>query len=535
MQTSNLRRNQSGSAIKVVIKIMLAVGIIFAAVAISRYWLSNKPRAVRKPREVKAALVETDKISKSNYNILIDAMGTVSPARSMELTSRVSGEIVRVSPEFFPGGHLTEGSLVLEIDKKDYKLLLEESKLAIEKANIAIDQSDLSIEQSGQAIEQSELAIEQSNFAIEQSELNIEQSELSIEQRRAEVIKVEKDLLLEKGQQKIALREYEVLGDTIDDIDSDLVLRKPQLKASEAALTAGKARLKEAEGTKNLAIAAKKSALTAKKSAEAAKKSAQISKESAQAAKKSAEAAKKTAEVNFEKAQLNLQHTDILAPFDSIIQSKKVEIGSFISPGIPLLRIVDCSEYWVIVSIPVDRLKWISIPNSAKTEGSLVRIYHEAGWGNGIFRVGRVKRLMSEVEQGGRMAKLIVAVNDPLCIKAENSGSPRMLLDSYVRVEIEGSKLTDVVKVPRTSLHDASYVWILSPENTLDIREIEIIWSDKGSVYVTNHLHNDELIITSDLATPVQGMSLRLSGSEVKADKSAPSDTGSKDSKQEKR
>jgi RND family efflux transporter MFP subunit len=473
IQNQNQSGNPSGFSSRYkwiwgIFRFLLALGILFIAGYVSFNWLTSKPKARRKHVKPKAFLVEGTKIHSDNHHITIDAMGTVVPARSLDLTSRVSGEIIRTGKEFFPGGYLKARDVVVEIDKDDYNLLIDESIHTLKKASLAIIQSEL---------------------AIEQSEIAIEQSELAILQREADIIKAEKDLKLEKGQQKIALREYEVLGEKISKEDEELVLRRPQLKAAEAALEAAKARLEEAR---------------------ASIKSAQAYKKSAQAAKKSAEAAKSQAEVNHEKARLNLKRTDILAPFNAVIQAKKVDVGSQVSIGTPIVTIVDSNEYWIQVSVPLDRLKWINIPNISNPKGSSVHIYHESGWGKGVFRIGTVKRLMTEVEEQGRMAKLLISVEDPLSLKTVDEKQPEMILRTYVRVEIEGSELSDVFSIPRTAFRDGGRVWILQPDNTLDIRKVEIAWSDKDTVYVTNNLQDGDFLITSDLTTPVQGMALRL-------------------------
>jgi hypothetical protein len=92
----------------------------------------------------------------------------------------------------------------------------------------------------------------------------------------------------------------------------------------------------------------------------------------------------------------------------------------------------------------------------------------------------------------------------------ENADKPQMILGAYVRVEIEGSELDDVISISRTALHDESSIWIMQSDNTLDVRMVDIVWSNNDSVYVMNSLNDGELIVTSDLSTPVQGMSLRL-------------------------
>ncbi len=515
----------------ILVRVVFGLVVLGAAWYIAEYWTNNRPRATRKEVVRLAPLVDGEAVEIKTYRATIDAMGTVIPARSMDIASRVGGEVMSVSGEFFPGGHLKSGDKVVEIDKTDYLLNLEEAKYALEKASLAIFQSELAIEQNVLSIEQSILTIEQNELAIEQSklkagqsELAIEQSGLNIKQREADVINAEKNLAIERGQQEIAKREFKLLGESIKDSDRDLLLRRPQLKAVEAAVSSAKARLKEVKVAKKIAESAKKSAEAGvrsaeakKRSAEAAKKTAEAKKKSAEAAKKSAEASKKQAKVAIEKAKLNIERTAILAPFDAVIQEKRVEPGSQVSPGAPLAKLVASSEYWVQVAVPVDRLKWISIPKYNSTEGAPVLVYHESAWGKGVFRTGTVKRLMTSVEEKGRMARLLVSVEDPFSMNPENKGEPELILGAYVRVEIAGNEIPEAIRVPRTAFHNNKEVWIRKDDKTLDIREVDIIWSNREYVFVENSIENGEFLIVSDLPAPVAGMSVRLHGEAVEA------------------
>ena len=145
--------------------------------------------------------------------------------------------------------------------------------------------------------------------------------------------------------------------------------------------------------------------------------------------------------------------------------------------------------------------------------GSTVRIFCESAWGAGVSRVGTVKGLMSHLETQGRMARLIVVVKDPLGLNMKQGPCHKLILNSYVRVEIEGRELTNVIRIPRKALRDGDKIWILSPDNTLDIRDVKIAWSGDEEVYVTNSITDGDLLITSDLATPVKDMALRRAGS----------------------
>lgn len=275
-----------------------------------------------------------------------------------------------------------------------------------------------------------------------------------VRQKAYDVAQAERDLKLELGQQSVARREYELLKDAVEKEDQELVLRKPQLKTAQAALAAAKAYLA--------------------------------------------------------KAELDLKRTDVRVPFNAMVQSRQVNLGSQVSTGTQLAELVGTDEYWVEASVPVDQLKWIKVPTKSGQPGSPVRVHYAAAWGPGVFRKGRVLRLATELEKQGRMAKLIASIRDPLSLAPENADCPEMILGAYVRIEIDGKDLRSVVRVPRSALRDGSNVWIMSPQNTLNIRRVKIAWSGREFVYVADELREGESLIISDLATPVKGMALRV-------------------------
>ncbi|MCP4658069.1 MAG: HlyD family efflux transporter periplasmic adaptor subunit, partial [bacterium] len=180
-------------------------------------------------------------------------------------------------------------------------------------------------------------------------------------------------------------------------------------------------------------------------------------------------------------------------------------------PQSRLATLVGTDEFWVQISVPVERLDWFDVPGLGAEQGSEVRVVHDAGPGKRIVRSGRVVRLLGDLDPRGRMAQLIVSVEDPLALE-KDSDTPRMplLLGSYVSVEIPGREIADVYKVPRVALHDGSRVWLMAQDGSLDIRDVRVIWREDDAVYVQQGLTDGERIITSRIAAPVQGMRLKM-------------------------
>ncbi len=275
-----------------------------------------------------------------------------------------------------------------------------------------------------------------------------------VKQRQSEVARAQLNLQLEQGNQLVARQEYQLLDDIVQEQDQDLVLRKPHLEEAHAALEAAKAQLN--------------------------------------------------------KAQLDVQRCTVKAPFNAVIQNKFIDIGAQVTPSSPMLALIGTDEYWIQAKVHVDMLRWITIPNSDHPEGSAVKIFDQASWGSTVWREGRVLRLLGELEEQGRLAQVLVSLNDPLSLEGESSDLPPLLVDSYVRVEIGGKRLRGVFAVNRDYLHDGNSIWVMNRDDRMEIRSVEITFREKDVVYLSNGIQVGDRIVTTDISAPVDGMLLRL-------------------------
>jgi RND family efflux transporter MFP subunit len=211
------------------------------------------------------------------------------------------------------------------------------------------------------------------------------------------------------------------------------------------------------------------------------------------------------ARADLEQARLSLSRTDICAPFNAIVRSTHVNVGSQVSTQDALAQLVGTDEYWIQVSLPVERLAWIKIPRTKAEKGASVTVSYR-----GNQRQGTVARLLSDLETEGRMARILVSVKDPLGWQSKTPDSaPPMLIGEYVRVEIQGQRLADVYRIPRSALRDNSTIWILADDDTLKIVPVETVWRDADHVLMQNGIAPGQRLIVSDLSAPVDGLPLR--------------------------
>ncbi|MBW2013011.1 MAG: efflux RND transporter periplasmic adaptor subunit [Deltaproteobacteria bacterium] len=289
--------------------------------------------------------------------------------------------------------------------------------------------------------------------------------ELNLEQKQSAVTDAEYALKLELGHQEVAQREWELLNgnNPAQDMEKELALRKPHLDKARANLAA--------------------------------------------------------AQADFKKAMLDLERTHIMVPFNAMVRTKTVDLGSQVTPQEPLAELVGTDAYRIQTSIPPDRLGWIQIPGQAGDSGSTARIIYDQGHECS----GIVTRLMGDLSTEGRMARILVEVTDPLGLKASSQRRPPLLIGEYVRVEIQGRKLDGVFKLPRTALRDNSSVWIAGENQTLKIRKVRPIWRDADVVLLKEGLKPGERLIVSDLPGVVEAMSVSVDAikSEIKVNRPA--------------
>jgi len=231
-----------------------------------------------------------------------------------------------------------------------------------------------------------------------------------------------------------------------------------------------------------------------------------------------AKAQVKSARTRIAKAKRDLGRTLLRAPFDAFVLTENVELGQTVSPAVPVVTLAGTDRFRIEVSIPVAQLRELRIPgvNTDDPTGSKARVFNESAGDNAVFE-GTVLRLERAVDQRGRMAKLHIAIEDPMSLERPPSERPLpLLIGSSVRVELEGEPLTGVTVLPRPAVQENGHVWVLDAEDTLRAREITLRWRESGTVVVSEGLQSGERVVTTALPLGTDGMKVTVRASEDK-------------------
>src|SRR5680860_1013054 len=252
----------------------------------------------------------------------------------------------------------------------------------------------------------------------------------TLEMRKSEFMQSQTTLDTEMGRQQIAEQDLQLItddslfgGNPLTEEERQLVLRKPQLNAVKASIGGAKA--------------------------------------------------------SMEQARLNLERTTIRAPFDAHILSQNVTKGSQVAQGDDLGRIVGTDYYWIIATVPVSKIQWLSFPNGDSETGSQVK------------------------------------VTNPLANTEGAKGKPKLMIGTFVEVNLMADPVANVVRLNRDHVRSNNTVWVMK-DGKLEIRKVEIVLTDDVYAYIRKGLEDGEKVVVTDLSTVSDGIGLRTEGAAPK-------------------
>lgn len=275
--------------------------------------------------------------------------------------------------------------------------------------------------------------------------------QLALQTARSTLAERRAELQQEQGQRLVAQEEYELLGASLPDADQSLVLREPQLAAARARVDAAEAQVKLAER--------------------------------------------------------DLRLTGISAPFNALLVSRTVDIGDRVAPGTVMYTLAGADRFQVEVEVPASQLPQLNTPNAQ------VRI-RGSQWPAGQYREGRFVRVIPVLEEQGRLARVLVELDDPLGI--EDPSHPQLLLNDLARVEITGRAQGQQVRIPLTALQDGNQVWVVE-NGKINIRQVTVSHLDDEYAVLdpgTNGigLRGGESLVITRLTSVTENMPVRTAG-----------------------
>ena len=105
---------------------------------------------------------------------------------------------------------------------------------------------------------------------------------------------------------------------------------------------------------------------------------------------------------------------------------------------------------------------------------------------------------------------VIAKVDDPY---AKHHGFP-LKVGQFVRANIAGRVLKDVFMLPRGVLRRNNEVMVISDDDTVDRRQVEVVWSDNNQIVVSQGLNAGERVSITPLPFAISGTKVQVSNTQ---------------------
>jgi len=223
----------------------------------------------------------------------------------------------------------------------------------------------------------------------------------------------------------------------------------------------------------------------------------------------------KSAQAGVLRAERNLQRTEIKAPYDAMVDNRMIGLGSFVSVGTQIGKLLGTEVAEVRLPVADNQLQFL-IDQGQDAKVKLVGTYA----GERVEWLANIARNEGVIDNKSRMTYLVAEIQNPYLLKGTSAAKNAtgnvavshvepLRFGSYVQAEILGVNIANASILPRYLVVGNS-VALLDNESKLHYATIDIVRQEGANVIVSSGLLDGDRLIVSALDYPVDGMKLTL-------------------------
>ena len=220
-----------------------------------------------------------------------------------------------------------------------------------------------------------------------------------------------------------------------------------------------------------------------------------------------AEAGVVAAQDRLRQAKTDLANTEIKAPFNAVVDIKRVDLGQYVQSGSALMKLLSTGVAEVRLPLLASDVPFVKYGQN--DDGSWQQLTLTATFGNVQHSWNaRLARLERRVDEQTRVFFLVAQVDQPYD-KALHTHILAMGL--FVEARFEGAAIPNAVRLPRSALHQQTFVYIVADDKLIR-RDVTLIRREGDSVIVGEGLQAGDRIVLSRLDLMVNGMAVQVGG-----------------------
>lgn len=217
-----------------------------------------------------------------------------------------------------------------------------------------------------------------------------------------------------------------------------------------------------------------------------------------------AEARLEAARDRLRRAENDLRNTGIRAPFDAVVDAKRVDLGQYVQTGAPVMKLL--STGMAEVRLPVLAADVPYLQYGQDDEGNWRQATLTASFGNVQYSWrARLARLERRVDAETRVFFLVAEVDRPYDLSSHRRA---LAMGLFVEASFGGGSIDGAVRLPRSALHNGGHIYVVK-EGAIYRRAVELLRREQDSVIVGGLASGDRVVL-SRLDLMVDGMAVEL-------------------------
>jgi len=211
-----------------------------------------------------------------------------------------------------------------------------------------------------------------------------------------------------------------------------------------------------------------------------------------------------SAQLNLEQARRDLANTSITAPFDGIVVSESVGLGSYVTANETIASLYDPSA--LDVSFTISDLQYGQLITKG-LEGREVEVSWDIA-AEPIKVAGEITRAAAEIDSTTGGVKLFARLT------GDNASQLRP--GTFVEVQVKGPSYERTLRVPETALYESDHIYTIRDGRMAKI-DAEIMTRDNDYLIISAEVPEGESIITTRLSQAGEGVAVGVEGEEAVA------------------
>jgi membrane fusion protein, multidrug efflux system len=279
-------------------------------------------------------------------------------AHVTQIASRVGGTVLRVHVE--DNRQVKEGTVLVEIDPRDYEVAVERARAALADAEAAAlaahtevpitsttTRSNVATAEGGVA--QANSSVAAAPKQVDAAHARVASAQAKLREQEATAAKAARDVERLRGllaKDEISQQQFDAAVAAAEASRAAADSAHAQVSEAEAGVLVAQSQVDQARAGERQALAALQAARTAPEQMKQINAKAEV-----------AEAQVQQARSALKQAELNLQYAVVTAPVTGVVSRKSVEIGQVVQPGQPLMAIIPLENVWVTANFKETQLK----------------------------------------------------------------------------------------------------------------------------------------------------------------------------------